>query len=216
MAWRSTSTAIAGTQPNLRDSGHSAPSPSVSTRQNTRAPGAARAIFSTSSTQSTANRRMPSSIGARDVALLLDGVAEGDAVGRRAGIHRHLDFGNRRGVEGRAHRGEQAQDLRRRVCLHRVVDPGIGKRLLEGAEIVAHDVEVDDEAGAVRTSGGEEIEDALRGHRSLHRAALPRAIRLRDAGARPRAYARWTKAGRLSHGTSRWRPRNHETRVARR
>ncbi len=59
-AWRSTSTAIAGTQPNLRDSGHSAPSPSVSTRQNTRAPGAARAIFSTSSTQSTANSRMPS------------------------------------------------------------------------------------------------------------------------------------------------------------
>ena len=122
MAWRSTSTAIAGTQPNLRDSGHSAPSPSVSTRQNTRAPGAARAIFSTSSTQSTANRRMPSAIGARDVALLLDGVAEGDAVSRRAGVHRHLDFGNRRGVEGRAHRGEQAQDLRRRVGLHRIVD----------------------------------------------------------------------------------------------
>ncbi len=40
--------------------GHSAPSPSVSTRQNTRAAGAARATFSTSSTLSTANRRMPS------------------------------------------------------------------------------------------------------------------------------------------------------------
>ena len=55
-----TSTAISGTQPNLRDSGHSAPSPDVRTRQNTRAPGAARATFSTSSTQSTANRVTPS------------------------------------------------------------------------------------------------------------------------------------------------------------
>ena len=127
--------------------------------------------------------------GARDVALLLDGVAEGDALGRRAGIHRHLDFGDRCGVEGRAHRGKQAQDLRRRVCLHRIVDLGIGKRLGEGAEIVAHDVEVDHQAGAVRTSGREEIEDTLRGHRSLHRAAMPRAIRLRDAGCWPGIHA---------------------------
>ena len=86
--------------------------------------------------------------GARDVALLLDRVAEGDALGRRAGSQRHLDFGDRSGVEGRAERGEQAQDFRRRVGLHRIEDAGIGQRLGEGVEIVAHDVEVDDEAGA--------------------------------------------------------------------
>ena len=153
MAWRSTSTAIAGTQPNLRDSGHSAPSPSVSTRQKTRAPGAARAIFSTSSTQSTANRRMPSSKArAMSRSFLMVLPKEMRSAGR-TGIQRHLDFGNGRGVEGRAHRGKQAQDLRRRVCFHRVVNPGIRQRLLEGAEIVAHDVEVDDEARAVRDVG---------------------------------------------------------------
>jgi hypothetical protein len=113
-------------------------------------------------------------VGTRDVTLLLDRVAEGDAVRRRTGIHRHLDLGDRSGVEGRAHLGKQAQDLRRRIGLHGVVDLRIRQGLLEGAEIVAHDVEVDDEARAVRTSGGEEIEDALRGHRSAPRRALRR------------------------------------------
>ena len=83
-ACSSTRGAISGAQPNLRDSGHSAPAPSQSMRQNTLEPGAARAIFSTSASQSTANRRTPSSIGARDVALLLDRVAIADAVARSA------------------------------------------------------------------------------------------------------------------------------------
>ena len=52
--------AISGAQPNLRDSGHSAPAPSHRMRQNTLEPGAARAIFSTSASQSTAKRRTPS------------------------------------------------------------------------------------------------------------------------------------------------------------
>ena len=45
---------MAGSQPNLRDSGHSAPTQSDRMRQNTREPGAARATFSTSALQSTA------------------------------------------------------------------------------------------------------------------------------------------------------------------
>ena len=53
-ACSSTSTAMAGSQPNLRDSGHSAPTQSDRMRQNTREPGAARATFSTSALQSTA------------------------------------------------------------------------------------------------------------------------------------------------------------------
>ena len=53
-ACSSTSTAIDGSQPNLRDSGHSAPTQSERMRQNTLEPGAARATFSTSALQSTA------------------------------------------------------------------------------------------------------------------------------------------------------------------
>ena len=52
-------------------------------RQKTRAPGAARAIFSTSSTQSTAKSVTPELVRAENVALLLDGVAVGDALRRR-------------------------------------------------------------------------------------------------------------------------------------
>ena len=211
MAWRSTSTAIAGTQPNLRDSGHSAPSPSVSTRQNTRAPGATRAIFSTSSTQSTANRRMPSCIGAGDVALLLDGVAEGDAVGRRTGIHRHLDFGNGRGVEGRAHRSEQAQDFRRRVCFHRIVDLGLPAAPSR-------------RRGNCRARRRGRRRGRGRSGRRVARKSRMRWVAIGSLqsrlAARNQAAARgliglantrWTKAGRIFHGTSRWRPRNHET-----
>ena len=40
--------------------------------------------------------------GARDVALLLDRVAEGDARGGRAGVERHFDFGDVFKI-GRAH-----------------------------------------------------------------------------------------------------------------
>ncbi len=48
-------------------------------------------------------------IGARDVLLLLDRVAEADAIGRRAGGERQLDLGDRGGVEARA---EPASRLR--------------------------------------------------------------------------------------------------------
>lgn len=60
-AFSSSSRAIVRSQPNLRDSGHSAPSPEVRMRQKTRAPGAARSIFSNSGSLSKANRRTPSS-----------------------------------------------------------------------------------------------------------------------------------------------------------
>ena len=50
---------MAGAQPNLRDKGQSAPSPVVRMRQNTRLPGAARAIFASSTSLSKANSRTP-------------------------------------------------------------------------------------------------------------------------------------------------------------
>ena len=104
---------------------------------------------------------------AGNVAFLLDGVAEGDAGGGRTGIQRHLDFGDGRGIEVGAHAGEQVQDFRRRVCLDGIVDRAVRHRMTESVEIVAHDIEVDHEAGAVGTSGGEEVEDALGGHGSI-------------------------------------------------
>ena len=85
--------------------------------------------------------------GAGDVTLLLDRVAIGDAVGRSARGQHHLDLGDRGGVEAGAEPGKQRQNLRRRVCLHRVEHAGVGQRLGEGIVVVADDVEVDDQAG---------------------------------------------------------------------
>ena len=76
-------------------------------------------------------------VGARDIALLLDGVAIRDAVGRGAGGQHHLDLGDRGGVEAGAELGQQRQHLRRRVCLHRVEHAGVGQRLGEGGVVVA-------------------------------------------------------------------------------
>ena len=105
-------------------------------------------------------------IGARDVALLLDRVAVGDAVGRAAGRQHHLDLGDRGGVEAGAERGQQRQHLRRRVRLHGIEHPRVRQRLGEGLVVVAHDVEVDDEAGPVVGTRAQEVADAL-GHGAL-------------------------------------------------
>ena len=99
-------------------------------------------------------------MGAGDVALLLDGVAEGDALRRGAGGQRHLDFGNRGGVEARAEAGQQLQDFRRRIGLHRIENAGIRHGAGKGVVIVGDDLEVDDEAGAFGSSVAEEVENA--------------------------------------------------------
>ena len=146
-ACSSTSTAIAGSQPNLRDSGHSAPTQS---RQDAAEHlGAGRRAgdlldfgLAVDRVEADAER-----VGARDVALLLDRVAVGDAVGRGAGGQHHLDLGDRGGVEAGAELGQQRQHFRRRVGLHRVEHAGVGQGLGEGVVVVAHDVEVDDKAG---------------------------------------------------------------------
>ena len=106
-------------------------------------------------------------VGARDVALLLDRVAEGDAVGRGAGREHHLDLGDRGGVEAGAERGEQRQQFGRRVRLHGIEHPAVRQRLGKGLIVVAHDVEVDDEAGAIVVArfaaAAQKVADAL-GH----------------------------------------------------
>ena len=72
--------------------------------------------------------------GARDVAFLLDRVAERDALGRGAGREHHLDLGDRGGVEAGAERDQQRQQLRRRVRLDGVEHPAVRQCLGKGAD----------------------------------------------------------------------------------
>ena len=104
---------------------------------------------------------------ARNVALLLDRVAVGDALRRGAGFEHHLDLRHRSGVEGGAEPGEQAQDLGRRIGLHRIEDAAVGKGAGEGVKIAAHHVEIDHEARAHGSSLVEERADAVRHHREV-------------------------------------------------
>ena len=99
-------------------------------------------------------------VGARDVALLLDGVAKRDALRGGTRGERHLDLDDRGGVEARAHVGQHLQDLRRRVGLHRIEDAGVGHGAAEGAEVVGNDFKVDDEARTLGTSVTQEVENA--------------------------------------------------------
>jgi hypothetical protein len=120
---------FAGTQPNLRDSGHSAPAPSQSTRQNMRAPclgglGGARHLLDLGHAvhREQAHAELQ---GARDVALLLDRVAEGDALGR---ARRRSSASSTSATEA-VSKHEPSEASRRstlgsRVGLHRVEDRG--------------------------------------------------------------------------------------------
>ena len=104
---------------------------------------------------------------ARDVTFLLDRIAEGDALGRGAGGEHHLDLGDRGGVEAGAKRDQERQQFRRRVRLDGIKHPAVRQRLGKGAIVVAHDVEIDDEARtivqAVFAAAAQEVVDAL-GH----------------------------------------------------
>src|SRR5262249_54827004 len=141
--------------------------------------------------------------GPRDVALLLDGVAIGDAVGRGASRQHHLDLGDRGGVEAGAQLGEQAQDLRRRVRLHGVEHARVGQRLGEGLVVVTDDVEIDDQAWCVvfplRASLAEELADAL-GHGALPtgQGRIDRPDVMRVFGAR--SDPRWGRVGATTRG----------------
>lgn len=58
----------------------------------------------------------------------------------------------------------QLEDFRCRIGLHGIIDAAVRQRLFEGLEVFANHVEIDHKAGAFGTSGGEEVEDALRCH----------------------------------------------------
>ena len=132
-------------------------------RQITRAPGAARATFSTSASQSTANSVMPSLCAVGDLALLLDRVAVGDAV-RGAPAASTLSVSL---IEATSKHEPSSvsslEDLRRRIGLHGVEHARVGQRLGEGVIVLAHDVDVDHEAGPFVLAVLQEFADAC-GH----------------------------------------------------
>jgi hypothetical protein len=106
-------------------------------------------------------------VGTGNVAFFLDGVAIGYTIGSRSRLHRHLDFGDGRAIEVGTHIGEQPQDFRRRIGLHRIEDRAVGQRLAERLEIVADHVEVNDQARTIGAAGANEIENACSRHRVL-------------------------------------------------
>ena len=135
-------------------------------------------------------------IGARDVTLLLDRIAEADAIGRRAGGEDLLDLDDGRRVEARAERGEEREHFRRRIGFHGIEDARIRQRLGEADIVFAHDVEIDDEARSVvapvASALGEEIENTVGHCGPLARRTAPRSLSV-NGHAAPFARARWRR-----------------------
>src|SRR6202050_3270228 len=128
-----------------------------------------------------------------DLALLLDGVAVGDAVRRGAGGEHRFGFADRGDVEAAAEPGKNLQDLRGRVRLDGVEHFAVRQRLSEALIVLADDVEVEHEAGAVLDAMLEKFADACR-----HCDATPPSGRRRSRLVEPPATG---VASRLS-GTS--------------
>ena len=101
--------------------------------------------------------------GFGDLALFLDGVAVGDAVRRRAGGEHLVGLGQRGDVEAAAEIGQQLEDFRRRIGFDGVEHLGVRQHLGEVLIVLAHDVEIDDEAGSVIGAMLEKFADAC-GH----------------------------------------------------
>ena len=88
--------------------------------------------------------------GGGDLALLLDGVAVGDALGRaRRRRARPRSRCTEATSKQRAELGQQLEDFRRRIGLDGVEHLGVRQRLGEGQVVLAHDVEVEHQAGSV-------------------------------------------------------------------
>ena len=93
-------------------------------------------------------QRDAQSVGRRDLALLLDRVAVGDAVRGAAGREHRLGLAHRGDVEARAEFDQELEDFGRRVGLHGVEHARVRQRLREGEVVVAHDIDVEHEAGS--------------------------------------------------------------------
>src|SRR6202034_2994063 len=102
-------------------------------------------------------------VGVTDLALFLDGVAVGDTVGGSAGSQHLMGLVERGHIEAATEFDQKLQNFGRRVRLDGVVDPGVRQCLGEAKIILADDIKIDNEAGAVFSTLLEEFADAC-GH----------------------------------------------------
>jgi hypothetical protein len=101
----------------------------------------------------------------RDLALLLDRVAVGQALGRGAGGEHRLGLAHRGDIEAGAELGQELEDFRRRVGLHGIEHLGVRQRPGEGRIVLADHFEVDDQTGSLVLAVLEKFADAC-GHSS--------------------------------------------------
>ncbi len=122
-------------------------------------------------------KSQPGLIGKGDVLFLFDRIAEGQPVGGDAVSQAQLDLAAARHVEIGALCFEHGDDLRRRVRLHRIKDPG--QRQVPAQRVVgpADRVEIDDEARGFGGIFGEETRNPL-----IHQSGHPSRRRLGDTG----------------------------------
>ena len=83
-----------------------------------------------------------------DLALFLDRIAVGDAIGGGARGEHRVGFGDRGHIEAAAEIGQELKDFRRRISLYGVIDFRVRQRLGEVLIVLADDIEIDDEAGS--------------------------------------------------------------------
>src|SRR5262249_33986608 len=114
----------------------------------------------------------PPLVGPGDVLLLLDGVAEGNAVEGHAGGLHQLDLAAACGVELGTEPRQARQDLRRRVGLHGVEDMRRRQKLAHAPVVVLDHVEVDHQARRLGLLLSEVTKNTL-----SHRWGVPRQIR---------------------------------------
>jgi hypothetical protein len=111
-------------------------------------------------------QRHPEPKGGRDLGLFLDGIAVRDALRQGAGGEHRLRLAHRGDIEAGAELDQQLEDVGRRIGLHGVEHLAVGQRLGEGQIVLAHDVEVDHEAGSFVLAVLQEFTNAC-GHRDL-------------------------------------------------
>ncbi len=98
---------------------------------------------------------------AGNIPLLLDRVAEGDAISRGTRREHHFDLADRSRVKARAELRQELKDFRCRIGLHRIEHTRIRQRAGKRIVIVADDINVDDKARTFVAAGPEEFTNAI-------------------------------------------------------
>ena len=92
-------------------------------------------------------------VSGRNIALFLDRIPERNTIRGCTSGKRHFDFDNGSRIKARAHRREQPQNSGIGIGLHGVINAGIGQSPRKGLIIIANDIEIDNNARTILTSG---------------------------------------------------------------